>query len=99
VVPDSRESLPSLLLDLFALTSQTAALVACGKPNAVGTLYSYLITQPEYSTSAQRQHLVRRMREALAECCFLCGVPVSMLGVAAIAVVEREEDKDYSFSR
>jgi hypothetical protein len=65
----------------------------------VGALYSYLIAQPEYASPAQRQHLVRRMRGALVRCCLLNGVPVAMEATAAIAAVEREEDKDYGFVR
>jgi hypothetical protein len=78
---------------------QVAALVASGKPRVVGELYSFLINQPEYSTSDQRKYLVRRIREALVRCCILNGVPTVMEATASIAAVEREEDRDYSFLR
>ncbi|KAH8799074.1 hypothetical protein F5884DRAFT_686956 [Xylogone sp. PMI_703] len=95
----ARERFPaSWRADRWYLTV-VAALVASGKPQIVGKLYSFLISQPEYSTTNRRKHLVRRIREALVRCSILNGVPIVMEATSSLAAVECEEDKDYSFLR
>ncbi len=42
---------------------------------------------------------MRRMREALVKSVSVVGVPKSLEAMFSIADIEREEDKDYSFSR
>ena len=74
-------------------------MVGSAVPEQLATLYLYLCAKPQYSTPAQRQQLVRRIREALVKCVPLNGVPLVLEGVFAIAKVERPEDRDYSFSR
>jgi len=69
------------------------------EPDHVGTLYSYLMAKPEYSSPESRQALVRRLREALVKNISILGVCKPMEAIFAIDKVERPEDKDYSFSR
>jgi len=95
----AQEMFPARLRENGWYLTVIAALVALNKPQIVGTLYSYLISQPEYATPTQRQALVRRMRGVLVRCCLINGVPVAMEATAAIAALEREEDKDYGFVR
>ena len=58
-----------------------------------------MISKPEYSSPAQRQALMRRIREALVKLVSVVGVPKPLEAVFCMGEVEREEDKDYSFSR
>ncbi|EEP79502.1 predicted protein [Uncinocarpus reesii 1704] len=76
-----------------------AALVGSGQPEFAIQLYTYLISKPEYSTPQARQELVRRLREALVKCVPIVGVCRPLEVVFGISKIEREEDKDYSFSR
>ena len=62
-------------------------------------LYRYLISKPEYTTPEQRQALIRRLREALVKLVSIIGVPKPLEAVFSIADIERDEDKDHSFSR
>ena len=62
-------------------------------------LYRYLIGKPQYSGSEQRKALVRRLREALVKLVSVVGVPKPLEAIFSIADIEREEDKDWSFSR
>ena len=57
------------------------------------------IALPHELNKQQRQALVRRLREALVKLISVVGVPKPIDAVFSIAGVEREEDKDYSFSR
>ncbi|KAM5472473.1 hypothetical protein MauCBS54593_003065 [Microsporum audouinii] len=76
-----------------------AALSGAGEPEYIVQLYSHLIEQPEYATPESRQRLVRRLREALVKCVPIIGVCRPLEAILGIAKVEKEEDKDYSFSR
>jgi hypothetical protein len=58
-----------------------------------------LISKPEFTTSASRQALVRRLREALVKDVSILGVCKPLEAIMGISKVEREEDKDHSFSR
>lgn len=80
-------------------SKQIGALIGIGKASHVGDLYTYLIAQPAYSIPSQRQHLIRRMREAMIKCIILTGIPSVIEALGAVAKLEKEEDKDYSFSR
>ncbi|KAI1356607.1 hypothetical protein F5Y01DRAFT_323986 [Xylaria sp. FL0043] len=64
-----------------------------------GKLYAHLVAQPQYQTSAQRQALIRRLREAMVKCIILNGIPSVIEAVSAIAECERPEDQDHSCSR
>ena len=77
---------------------QLSALVGA-EPNHVGTLYTYLINKPEFTTPVSRQALVRRLREGLVENISIQGVCKPIEALFTIVKVERPEDKDYSFSR
>ena len=79
--------------------SQIGALIGSGKPSYVGDLYTYLVGQPAYSTSSQRQHLIHHMHEAMIKYIILTSIPSVIKALGAVAKLEREEDKDYSFSR
>jgi hypothetical protein len=72
--------------------------VGC-EPELVPSLYNYLISKPQYSTSTSRQALVRRMREALVKDVSILGVCKPLEAVLGISQIERPEDRDYSFSR
>jgi hypothetical protein len=76
-----------------------ACLVAGGHPDLSADLYLHLIARPEYQTPEERQALVRRLREVLVKLVAIVGVPKCIDAVFGIAGVEREEDRDYSFSR
>lgn len=76
-----------------------AAVSAGGHPECSADLYSQLISRPEYSTSEARQALVRRLREALIKLVSVVGVPKPLEAIFAIGAIEKDEDKDYSFSR
>lgn len=84
---------------LTILTSQIAALSAGGHPGHASELYKFLISKPEFSTSVARQTLVRRLREALMKLVSVVGIPKPLEAIFCIAAVEREEDRDLSFSR
>jgi hypothetical protein len=76
-----------------------AAIVGGGHPELAADLYLHLISRPEFSSSDSRKALVRRLREALVKLVSVIGVPKAIDAIFSIAGVEREEDKDYSFSR
>nr|POE82361.1 hypothetical protein CFP56_72509 [Quercus suber] len=62
-------------------------------------LYKYLINKEEFSSPEQRQGLVRRLREALVKIVSVVGVPKPIEAIFTIGELEKDEDKDYSFSR
>lgn len=80
---------------LIALT----ALTGGGSPHLADQIYLYLTQKPEYSESASRQALVRRLREDLVKSVSIVGVCRPIEAIVAIAKVEREGDRDYSCSR
>ncbi|KXL41386.1 hypothetical protein M433DRAFT_140411 [Acidomyces richmondensis BFW] len=76
-----------------------SAITGGGHPAFAKELYLHLISRPEYSTSVQRKSLIRRLREALVKLVSVVGVPRPLEAIFSIAEVEKDEDKDYSFSR
>ncbi|KAK4901859.1 hypothetical protein LTR27_001633 [Elasticomyces elasticus] len=76
-----------------------SAITGGGHPGFTKELYLYLISKPQYQTPEQRQALMRRIREALVKLVSVVGVPKPLEAVFSMGEVEREEDKDYSFSR
>ncbi|KAF2845834.1 hypothetical protein T440DRAFT_511277 [Plenodomus tracheiphilus IPT5] len=76
-----------------------AALVGGSQATHAPTLYSYLLTRPEFQTPAQRQALMRRLRETLFKLITIIGVCKPLDAVLEIDRVTRDEDRDYSFSR
>lgn len=76
-----------------------ACLVASPDPEKADHLYLHLTNQPEYSTPGARQALVRRLREVLIKAVPIVGVCKPIEAILAIAKVERDEDKDYTFTR
>lgn len=76
-----------------------ACLVASPDPEAADQLYQHLINQPAYHTPSSRQALVRRLREALIKAVPIVGVCKPIEAILAIAKLERDEDKDYTFTR
>jgi hypothetical protein len=76
-----------------------ASLVAGGHPDLSADLYLHLISRPGYQSSESRQALVRKLREVLVKLVAIVGVPKCIDAVFSIAGVEREEDRDWSFSR
>lgn len=71
-----------------------ACIVAGPDPELSAQLYQYLCAQPAYATSAARQALVRRLREALVKAVSLVGVCKPIEAIVAIAKAERPEDRD-----
>lgn len=76
-----------------------AAIVGGGHPDLAANLYLHLTARHEYQSPDSRKALVRRLREVLIKLVSVVGVPKPIDAVFSIAGVEREEDKDYSFSR
>ncbi|KAF3482418.1 uncharacterized protein GIQ15_05177 [Arthroderma uncinatum] len=76
-----------------------AALSGAGVPEYAIQLYSHLVERPGYATPEARQRLVRRIREALVKCVPIIGVCRPLEVIFGIAKIEKDEDKDYSFSR
>lgn len=62
-------------------------------------LYLYLTSKLEYQTPDQRRALVRRIRECLLKTVAILGIPKTLDAIIHIGEVERDEDKDLSFSR
>ncbi|CEJ81225.1 hypothetical protein VHEMI01367 [[Torrubiella] hemipterigena] len=77
----------------------TACLSASPDPELAADLYSYIITLPDYQTTAQRQVLIRRIRESLFKSAILVGVPKPIEAILAIAAVEQPADRDYNTTR
>ncbi|CZT20919.1 uncharacterized protein RCC_06779 [Ramularia collo-cygni] len=76
-----------------------AAISAGGHPGHAADLYKYLLAKPEFNTPDARKALVRRLREAMMKLVSVVGVPKPLEAIFSIGAIEREEDKDYSFSR
>lgn len=107
----SAEHLPALFADIEARFKSTqlgddkwyilatACIVASPEPEFTGPLYRYLIAKPEFQTSASRQALVRRLREALFKSICIVGVCKPIESILAIAALERPEDRDLSETR
>lgn len=74
-----------------------ATLVAGPDPDHAHNLYLYLINKEESSDACKA--LVRRLREALLKAIPLVGVCKPIEAILAISNVERDEDKDYTFTR
>lgn len=74
-------------------------MVGGGQPGFAPLLYKELIKRPEYTTSGQRQGLMRRIRETLFKLIVIIGVCKPLEAIFDIDAVTRPEDKDYSFSR
>ncbi|QIW98050.1 hypothetical protein AMS68_003568 [Peltaster fructicola] len=75
------------------------SLSAGGHPELAADLYSHLLARAEYKTSDARKALVRRFREALMKLVSVVGVPKPLESIFCIAEVEKDEDKDYTFTR
>ncbi|EWC48743.1 hypothetical protein DRE_00048 [Drechslerella stenobrocha 248] len=76
-----------------------ATLTYGSNEKIIAALYTHLTSQPRYATSEARQVLIRRIRETLVKLVALIGVCKPLAAIWKIAEVEREEDRDYSFSR
>ncbi|KAL9100084.1 MAG: hypothetical protein Q9163_004492 [Psora crenata] len=76
-----------------------AALTGSGQAAHAATLYTYIVSKPQYASSEARKCLIRRLREALVKCISIIGVCRPLEAIIDISEVEREEDKDYSCSR
>ena len=78
---------------------QISTLTGTSQAEHAADLYTYLIQKPQYSTPEARKALVRRLREALVKDVSIIGVCKCLEAVFSIAEVEKEEDRDFSFSR
>ncbi|KAK0328289.1 hypothetical protein LTR54_001976 [Friedmanniomyces endolithicus] len=94
-----RHLLTDHLRHLLTAHDQISAITAGGHPGFAKDLYLYLISKPEFGTPEQRQALMRRLRESLVKLVSVVGVPKPLEAVFSMGEVERDEDKDYSFSR
>lgn len=74
-------------------------MVGGGQPGFAPLLYKQLIQRPEHQSPAQRQALMRRIRETLFKLIVIIGVCKPLEAIFDIDVITRPEDKDYSFSR
>ncbi|RVD83662.1 uncharacterized protein DFL_005442 [Arthrobotrys flagrans] len=72
---------------------------ALPNPTALSSLYTHLISLPQYSTPSSRQSLIRRIRETLVKLVSLIGVAKPLLLIWTIATLEREEDRDFTCTR
>ncbi|EAU33692.1 conserved hypothetical protein [Aspergillus terreus NIH2624] len=88
-------TLPSDKWPIFA----AGALVASPDHERADQLYLYLTQQPQHATPPARQALIRRLREALFKSIIIVGVCKPIEAILAISKVERDEDKDYTFTR
>ncbi|RAL16738.1 uncharacterized protein BO97DRAFT_430817 [Aspergillus homomorphus CBS 101889] len=68
-------------------------------PELASDLYLYLTQKEEFTSSAKRQALVRRIREALIKCVSIVGCCKPIECIIAISQVEQEPDKDYTMTR
>ncbi|KAL6157848.1 hypothetical protein ACJQWK_07345 [Exserohilum turcicum] len=76
-----------------------AAMTGGGHPHFAAQLYQELIKRPEYQTPAQRQELMRRLREVLFKLTILVGVCKTLEALFAITAVTKPEDEDHSYYR
>ncbi|CAI7670729.1 unnamed protein product [Penicillium crustosum] len=76
-----------------------STLAASPDPERADQLYLHLTQQADYATSAARQALIRRLREALVKSVPIVGVCKPIEAILAISEVERDEDKDFTFTR
>ena len=76
-----------------------STLAASPDPERADQLYLHLTHQPAYATSPARQALIRRLREALVKSVPIVGVCKPIEAILSISKVERDEDKDYTFTR
>jgi hypothetical protein len=74
-------------------------IAASPDPERADQLYLHLCSQPANSAPAARQAIVRRLREALVKSVPIVGVCKPIEAILSIGKVEREEDKDYTFTR
>ncbi|KAL4895188.1 hypothetical protein BDV59DRAFT_160706 [Aspergillus ambiguus] len=88
----------ALPADKWAILA-AACIVASSDPERVDQLYLHLIQQEQHASSPARQALVRRLREVLFKSIIIVGVCKPIEAVIAISKVERDEDKDYTFTR
>lgn len=77
----------------------TATLAASADPERADQLYLHLCNQPAYTTPEARQALIRRLREALIKSVPIVGVCKPIEAILSISKVERDSDKDYTFTR
>ena len=91
--------IPLYCITRLTVTAKISALTGGNQATHAADLYAYLISKPQYETPDARKVLVRRLREALVKDVSIIGVPKCLEAVFSIAKVEREEDRDFSFSR
>ncbi|KAK3196226.1 hypothetical protein K4F52_000606 [Lecanicillium sp. MT-2017a] len=80
---------------ILAITCITAS----PDPEAAGHLYTHLTSRPDCATPESRQHLVRRLREALVKAASVVGIPKPIESILSISKVEAPADRDYSCTR
>ncbi|KAJ5370701.1 uncharacterized protein N7496_006793 [Penicillium cataractarum] len=76
-----------------------STLAASPDPERADQLYLHLCSQPGNTTPTSRQAIIRRLREALIKAVPIVGVCKPIEAILSIGKVEREEDKDYTFTR
>ncbi|KAI0867482.1 hypothetical protein GGS24DRAFT_495295 [Hypoxylon argillaceum] len=96
---DAEANFPSRFRGDGWYLTMIASLIGTGQQKLAGRLYEHLVAQSQYQTSAQRQALIRRMREAMVKCIILNGIPAVIEAALSISEVEKPEDQDHSCSR
>lgn len=76
-----------------------SALVTGGLSAHAATLYQHLLGQAIEDDSKEYQRVVRRLREALFKLVSVVGAPKPIEAIMAIAAIEKEENKDFTFTR
>lgn len=96
---ESLENLiPSTLRQDSWYLAAIGALIGSQQSELVGDLYTYLCEKKEYQTSAQRQKLVKRMREGLLKLIPIVGMPLITRAFKALVSVEASSDRDTTTS-
>ncbi|KAK6355641.1 hypothetical protein TWF718_000034 [Orbilia javanica] len=95
-----QESFPKALGEESWYLMLFAALTyALPDPTTLVSLYTHLISLPQYSTPSSRKALIQRIREALVKVVSLIGIAKPLLVIWTIGSIEREEDRDFSSTR
>ena len=77
---------------------EASTLVACGKPEEIGALSSYVQDQLDQGDATERRLVSKRLRDVLMKEWTLVGIPLVITAVAALAKAEEGSDFDDGLS-
>lgn len=80
------------------ILKQASALVACGKPEEIGKLASYIYNRPNIATASERATVSKRLRDVLMKEWTLVGIPLVITAVASLATAEENLGFDNELS-